>query len=99
MQINLPPSAFGRWNSIRKASADVGYEDKYQNVLFHQEKRLQDAWNSVLFAFPDTDWDIFSYHWLILNTRRCYCSPEDWNDAIALVPFADYLNHAGNAIS
>lgn len=23
-------------------------------------------------------------------------TPDDWNDAIGLVPFADYLNHADN---
>ncbi|KAJ6065264.1 hypothetical protein N7444_000917 [Penicillium canescens] len=77
--------------------------DTYQNVLGKQQKRLHDAWEHVLSVFPTTDWSLFSYHWLILNTRSFYYvspgkePPDDWNDAIGLVPFGDYLNHADNA--
>lgn len=103
--ITLPPSASGLWNSIRKEPVDVDYESRHQNVLAQQEKRLQDAWRNIVSVFPGTDWDTFSYHWLILNTRSFFYvtpgekRPDDWNDAIALVPFADYFNHVDDAVS
>ncbi|EED13908.1 hypothetical protein TSTA_101480 [Talaromyces stipitatus ATCC 10500] len=95
----LPPSISGSWTTIRKKALVEEYETKHQNILFQQEKRLQDAWRDVLAVFPDTDWETFSYHWLVLNTRCFYYvmpgtePPEDTNDAIAMVPFADYFNH------
>ena len=90
---------------MHKEPVHVEYETKYQNLLARQEKRLQDAWTNVVSVLPDTDWDTFSYHWLILNTRSFFYvkdgekPPEDWNDAIALVPFADYFNHVDDAVS
>lgn len=51
-------------------------------------------------VFPDTDWEVFTYHWLIVNTRCFFYLmpgqevPEDRNEAMAMVPFADYFNHA-----
>lgn len=105
----LPPSASGLWTSVRKSSSGYSgrgsqYEGRYQNILCQQEKRLRIAWERVLSVFPDIDWGVFSYNWIVLNTRSFYYvspseeEPEDWNDAIALVPFADYLNHADNAV-
>ena len=49
------------------------YESKHQNLLAQQERRLQDAWNVVL-VFPDTDWEAYSYYWLIVNTRSFFSS-------------------------
>ncbi|KKA17075.1 hypothetical protein T310_9252 [Rasamsonia emersonii CBS 393.64] len=103
--IALPPSASGLWNSIRKKPVEHEYETKHQNLLAQQEKRLQDAWRSVTAVFPDTDWETYSYYWLIVNTRSFYYlmpgeePPEDSNDAMALVPFADYFNHTDDAVS
>jgi rhamnogalacturonyl hydrolase YesR len=90
---------------MRKTPVDVPYESRYQNLLAQQENRLQQAWKSVLSVFPDMDWDKFSLNWLILNTRSFYYvaagekRPEDWNDAIGLVPFADYFNHSDAGVS
>ncbi|GIK00928.1 hypothetical protein Aspvir_004958 [Aspergillus viridinutans] len=99
----LPPSASGIWNSFETSQKGRNSESKSQNLLTQQEKRLQDAWRNVLTVFPNMDWDKFSFHWLILNTRSFYYvkpgqePPEDWNDAIGLVPFADYFNHSDDA--
>lgn len=101
----LPPCASGLWNSFAKKQMDMRYETRHQYLLAQQEKRLQEAWRNTLSAFPNTDWDMFSYYWLILNTRSFfYVSPkrralEDRNDAVSLVPFADYFNHVDDAVS
>ncbi|GES65398.1 ribosomal N-lysine methyltransferase [Aspergillus terreus] len=96
----LPPSISGAWNTITKRKIEHEYETPHQNLLPQQEKRLQQAWDSVVAVFPDTDWESFSYHWLIVNTRCFYYlmpgeePPEDSNDAMAMLPFADYFNHS-----
>ncbi|EAU30918.1 predicted protein [Aspergillus terreus NIH2624] len=96
----LPPSISGAWNTITKQKLEHEYETPHQNLLPQQEKRLQQAWDSVVAVFPDTDWESFSYHWLIVNTRCFYYlmpgeePPEDSNDAMAMLPFADYFNHS-----
>jgi hypothetical protein len=65
---------------------------------------LSKAWFDVVAVYPETEWDTFSYHWLIVNTRSFYWiglgqdAPEDPNDAMGLVPFADYFNHADVAV-
>ncbi|KAF9892501.1 hypothetical protein FE257_001610 [Aspergillus nanangensis] len=103
----LPPSASGLWNSFAKqkqqpAEFEIGYEAHCQNLLAEQEKRLMTAWDYVVAAFPDTDWETFVYHWLVVNSRSFYYVPPgteegDWNDAVSLVPWADYFNHADDA--
>lgn len=103
--ITLPPAASGLWNTFRKRPLAQEYKTKHQNQLAQQEKRLQSAWRAVTVVFPDTDWDEFEYYWLIVNTRSFYYvkpdeeAPEDPNEAMALVPFADYFNHADDAVS
>ena len=105
LEIPFPPSFSGKWNTSTRSVCGANSEDTYQNVLVQQTKRLQDAWKSVLSVFPDTNWDFYSYNWFIVNTRSFYYvrpendPPEDWNDAVGLVPFADYFNHAANAVS
>lgn len=99
-QTLLPPSISGTWNTFQKRKAECSYDSSHQNLLPKQEKRLQDAWERVIFVFPETDWETFSYHWLIVNTRSFHYlmpgeePPEDRNDAMALLPFADYFNHS-----
>lgn len=96
----LPPCISGLWNSIQKRAVTKKYETEHQNLLVGQEERLGKAWKDVTTALPETDWRSFSYHWLIWNTRSFYWvapdqePPEDRNDAMALLPFADYFNHA-----
>ncbi|OJJ50617.1 hypothetical protein ASPZODRAFT_11482 [Penicilliopsis zonata CBS 506.65] len=105
LQSILPPSVSGRWNSLRKKRGwdTHPYETRYQNLLGQQEERLERCWKVIGSVFPEADWDAFSYYWLIVNTRSFYYvmpgmnPPEDWNDALALVPFADYFNHDDDA--
>jgi hypothetical protein len=102
--VTLPPSISGAWNTFRKKSLVEEYTTKHQNLLSQQEARLRDAWRDVITVFPDTDWETFTYHWLIVNTRSFYYlmpgeePPEDKNDAMAMVPFADYFNHTDDAV-
>lgn len=96
----LPPSISGRGSSLQKREPHFEYESSHQNLLAEQEMRLRLAWETVVAVFPETDWEVFSYHWLIVNTRSFYFlmpgqePPEDRNDAMALLPFADYFNHS-----
>ncbi|KAL2866034.1 uncharacterized protein BJX67DRAFT_152820 [Aspergillus lucknowensis] len=96
----LPPSISGCWKSIQKPQLEFKYESSHQNLLAQQERRLRNAWDSVVAVFPETDWETFSYHWLIVNTRSFFFlmpgqePPQDRNDAMALLPFADYFNHS-----
>ncbi|KAL4799389.1 hypothetical protein BDV19DRAFT_258128 [Aspergillus venezuelensis] len=96
----LPPSISGRWKSIKKQKLEFEYESSHQNILDQQKQRLRQAWESVVAVFPETNWETYSYHWLIVNTRSFYylmprqAAPEDRNDAMALLPFADYFNHS-----
>lgn len=95
-----PPCISGSWNSIQKGVALKEYEREHQDLVEQQGQRLRKAWNDVISVIPDIDWKSFSYHWLILNTRSFYWvapnedAPEDRNDAMALLPFADYFNHS-----
>lgn len=96
----LPPSISSSWNTIRKRKSEYQYESSHQNLLSQQDDRLRASWEIVVTVFPDTDWEVFTYHWLIVNTRCFFYLmpgqevPEDRNEAMAMVPFADYFNHA-----
>lgn len=101
----LLPPAFSFSGTISKIPLANDTEQIYQNILENQKKRLQAAWECVLQQFPNTNWETFCYNWLIINTRSFYYvtsgqdEPEDWNDAVGLVPIADYFNHADDAVS
>jgi hypothetical protein len=101
----LPPSISGRWKNVQKRKLEFEYESSHQNILAQQRMRLRDAWESVVAVFPETAWEAFSYHWLIVNTRSFFYlmpghePPEDRNDAMALLPLADYFNHSDVAVS
>ncbi|RAH75529.1 uncharacterized protein BO66DRAFT_310466 [Aspergillus aculeatinus CBS 121060] len=96
----LPPSISGQWTTIPPQPCAHDYETTHQNLLAQQGQRLRRDWDMVAAVFPNTDWDQFSYHWLIVNTRSFFYlvpgqePPEDRNDAMALLPFADYFNHS-----
>ncbi|KAJ5116414.1 hypothetical protein N7456_000762 [Penicillium angulare] len=96
----LPPCISGSWNSIERLPRIKKYETEHQDLEPAQGQRLRKAWADAIAAFPETDWTSFSYHWLILNTRSFYWvgagqdPPENRNDAMALLPFADYFNHS-----
>jgi len=101
----LPPSISGLWHSLQPGPRTRKYVTDYQDILSGQTQRLGKAWMDVTTAYPETNWEEFSYHWLIVNTRSFYWVgegqeiPEDPNDAMGLVPFADYFNHADVAVS
>ncbi|CAK42636.1 uncharacterized protein An15g06840 [Aspergillus niger] len=103
-KILLPPSISGEWNTFPKVPVGVDYDTRYQNLLSQQEKRLKDAWANVVKVYPETEWKMFAYYWCIINSRSFYYvspgkdEPEDWNDAIGMVPFADYFNHVDDAV-
>ncbi|KAL4931982.1 uncharacterized protein BDV17DRAFT_301531 [Aspergillus undulatus] len=88
-----------------KFNSNPSYETRYQNLLPQQETRFRKAWDSVVSVFPETETNrkTFAYNWAIINSRSFYYvspgedEPEDWNDAIAMVPFADYFNHDDDA--
>lgn len=96
----LPPSISGTWNAFCRQPPTHAYESSHQNLLAQQESRLRNAWEKIVAAFPETDWDGFVYHWMIVNTRCFYYlmpgdeAPEDNNEAMAMLPVADYFNHA-----
>ncbi|KAG2416683.1 hypothetical protein HFD88_007899 [Aspergillus terreus] len=97
----LPPAASGLWNTFSNDPLEDDPVKEYQDLLAQQEERLTCAWDNVVAAFPDTDWETFVYHWLIVNSRSFYyVSPGkdvgEWVDALTLVPFADYFNHAND---
>ncbi|KAI2842327.1 hypothetical protein CBS11852_4352 [Aspergillus niger] len=102
-KVLLPPSISGEWNTFPKVPVGVDYDTRYQNLLSQQEKRLKDAWANVVKVYPETEWKMFAYYWCIINSRSFYYvspgkdEPEDWNDAIGMVPFADYFNHVDDA--
>lgn len=100
----IPPGISGRWNTFQKKRI-IRNEQDHQNLMVLQERRLHKAFDDVCSARPDTEWHTFSYFWLILNTRSFYWvgpdqeAPKDRNEALALVPFADYFNHADVEVS
>ncbi|KAL6230874.1 hypothetical protein BDW75DRAFT_221520 [Aspergillus navahoensis] len=79
------------------------HETRYQNLLPRQEKRLRDTYDTIRSVFPETEWKDVAYNWAIINSRSFYYvspgknEPSDWNDAIGMVPFADYFNHKDDA--
>ncbi|KAL4797910.1 ribosomal N-lysine methyltransferase [Aspergillus venezuelensis] len=87
------------------ASSDLDshYEKRYQSLLPQQESRFERAWSSTISVYPSTNFTTFAHKWAIINSRSFYYispgkeEPEDWNDAIAMVPYADYFNHADDA--
>ncbi|KAL5355822.1 hypothetical protein BJX96DRAFT_161998 [Aspergillus floccosus] len=100
----LPPAVSGLWNTFSKDPLEDNSVKEYQDLLVQQEDRLMCAWDNVVAAFPDTDRETFVYHWLIVNSRSFYyVSPGkevgEWADALTLVPFADYFNHANDDVS
>ncbi|KAI5290348.1 hypothetical protein KEM54_001769 [Ascosphaera aggregata] len=108
--ILLTPCVSGLWNTVPMLPPAVpAYcRSKHQDILARQENRLHRARDFVLAALPHIDWETFVYYWLIINTRcfyydgnlsgagdpRCRGKPIDDNDSIAMMPFADYFNHA-----
>ena len=74
---------------------------KSLSLLEKQKKKLSFDWAAVSATFPSLSYDLYAYHWLIVNTRTFYYvsdtkseKPLSHDDCLALIPFADCFNHA-----
>lgn len=69
-------------------------------LLAIQKQRLCSDWNSVSAALPTVSYADFIYNWFVVGTRTFYYTHPDIqehldpNECLALLPFADYFNHA-----
>lgn len=75
------------------------------DLLRTQKQRLQSDWQVVSTKLPTTSFDQYTYNWFLVGTRTFYFTHQDTPDdidpyeCIALVPFADYFNHAEHGCS
>ena len=71
-------------------------------ILEAQKRKVSLDWDAVASAVPTVSYDGYLFNWFIVSTRTFYyTSPEieingplDSDDCLALVPYADYFNHA-----
>ena len=71
-------------------------------ILEAQKRKVSLDWDAVASAFPTVPYDRYLFNWFVVSTRTFYyTSPEieingplDSDDCLALVPYADYFNHA-----
>jgi hypothetical protein len=71
-------------------------------LLNKQKHKLALDWDAASSGFPHLSYDHYIYCWFLVSTRTFYYTsstpdtqnPPDSNDCLALVPFADYFNHA-----
>ena len=72
------------------------------SILEAQKRKVALDWDAVASAFPTLSYDRYLFNWFVVSTRTFYyTSPEieingplDSDDCLALVPYADYFNHA-----
>lgn len=65
----FPPAIAGRWAQYQM--------HEFWNVrdtapVYQQEKKLKADWNIVSRVFPDKTLPVYTYYWLIVNTRSFY---------------------------
>lgn len=79
-----------------------------QDLLAAQQKKLENDWKDLQPFLPPDSKDLFSYTWMIVNTRCFYWDYPDLppsrlpkkrqsltaDDCYAMCPFLDYFNHA-----
>lgn len=71
--------------------------------LVQQKDKLGRDWNLVSKKYPTLVRDEFEYFWFLVNTRTFYYTDQasdevkDPNECLAMMPFADYFNHASSA--
>lgn len=72
-----------------------------KSLLENQQRKFSKDWTVASQAFPELDKKNFLYKWFIVNTRTFYWTfpgakklPTP-DDCMALNPFADHFNHAG----
>ncbi|MCJ1232371.1 hypothetical protein MMC14_000323 [Varicellaria rhodocarpa] len=72
------------------------------SLLAAQKMKIYSDWIAVSSAFPTLSYELYLYNWLRVGTRTFYYAshkkkvrrPRDGDDCLALVPLADYFNHA-----
>ena len=98
----LPPAIAGRWAHYQM--------HEFWNVrdgapMYRQEKKLESDWNVVSKVFPNKTLPVYTYYWLIVNTRSFYFEvsgrdvAQDHDDRMVLCPFIDYFNHSDHGVS
>ena len=84
---------------------DGELEGHPSSLLAKQEAKLQRDWEVILKAYPDAEFELYRYYWLVVNTRCFYydfplrLEPRDHEDKMILCPWLDYLNHADEGVS
>ena len=94
----LPPAIAGRWTHHQM--------HEFWNVretapMYRQEKKLKADWDIVSKVFPDKSLLVYTYYWLIVNTRSFYFKVSgggDHDDHMVLCPFVDYFNHNDHGV-
>ena len=72
------------------------------SLLEIQKKKHSSDWTIVSSAFHTLSYDVYLYNWLVVSTRTFYYTsqttktrkPINRDECLALVPAADYFNHA-----
>ena len=90
-----------------KACMPLAWEDQLQGLLptpareivGKQKGRFSNDWEQFSEAFPGHSRDDFLYSWLLINSRTFYHEGDGSeaypaHDRLALLPLADFFNHA-----
>lgn len=70
------------------------------SLLANQHRKYNLDWEATHAAFPEILQETYRYNWCLVNTRTFYYvrpgtqTPKVHDDCMALVPFADFFNHA-----
>ncbi len=99
----LPPAISGRWNTLDHRDSASRLE---KGLLADQQEKFTRDWTRVSTIIPGADKERYLYNWLIVNTRTFYHEIPGRKkkkkiareDCMALVPFADYFNHADEGV-
>ena len=99
----LPPQIGGSW--IQSGIDDRHHRENVESgLLTKQRAKLEKDWNIVSKVLPDAVYEVYVYHWLIVNTRSFYydmptvLKPKTRDDHMALCPFIDLFNHADEGV-
>ena len=101
-QFILPPAIAGRWAHYQMREF---WNIRDTAPLYQQEKKLKLDWDIVSKVFPDKTLTVYTYYWLIVNTRSFYFEVsgrevvQDHNDRMVLCPFIDYFNHNDHGVN
>ena len=98
----LPPAIAGRW---AHSQMHEFWNVRDTAAMYRQEKKLKADWDIVSRVFPEKTLPVYTYYWLIVNTRSFYFevpgteAVQDHDDRMVLCPFVDYFNHNDHGVS